>query len=260
VVGANLEEVEHPLGEYACFGDFFARGLRSGVRAIDPDPLAIVAPCDGAVGASGVIDRDELYQAKGKPYSLTELVASAELAAALDGGSYLTIYLSPRDYHRVHAPVEGELEAWHHVPGALLPVNEWFTSHVPRLFARNERVVVRLATPHGTVVLVFVAAVGVGNIALRCDDSEELAPVPPQASRSWRDAGGLALARGDALGAFHLGSTIVALFPPAGFELSLPAAGTPVRFGQGLGRIAMPASSSNAGLAGAQRGATERAT
>jgi phosphatidylserine decarboxylase len=260
VVGADLDEVEHPLGDYPSFGEFFARGLRCGARELDPDAQAVVAPCDGAVGASGAIERGRLYQAKGKQYELAELVASIELAQALEGGSFLTIYLSPRDYHRVHAPVAGTLAAWYHVPGTLFPVNEWFTSNVPRLFARNERVVTQLDTPCGPVVLVLVAAVGVGNIALRDGDAGALAPVPRNAAHTWRDAGGPSLARGDMLGAFHLGSTVVALFPPAGFELAAPPAGTPVRFGQKLGRVVTPARSSNAGLAGARRGAIERGT
>lgn len=261
VVGADLDEVEHPLREYSCFGEFFARGLRSGARRIEPDPQAVIAPCDGKVGEGGTIAGGRLYQAKGRHYSLAELVASGELAAELEGGSYVTLYLAPRDYHRVHMPVEASLTACYHVPGALFPVSEIFTSAVPRLFARNERVVARLDADGGVVVLVFVAAVGVGNVVLRSGDASSLDPLPRGGRRRWRDCSGVRLSRGEVVGAFHLGSTVIALFSPGAFELDPPPAGSPIRFGQKVGRAcATGAKTAARGIAGVAEDDTERGT
>lgn len=236
-VGADLGEAELPLADYPTFGALFARKLRPGVRTIDPDPAAVIAPCDGALAAVGPIDAGTLVQAKGRTYSLAELVVDGELAAELDGGSYATIYLAPRDYHRVHAPIAGRLVRYDYVPGALWPVNPRVAARRDRLLARNERVVMRFdAGTLGPAVVVMIGAAGVGNIRLRH------APQPGWSdSASLRGAGerrrielAADVARGDELGAFQLGSTVVVAFAPGAVELATTSARA-LRFGARLG-------------------------
>lgn len=241
-VGANLDEVELDLDGYPSFGDFFARRLRQGARDVDRAPSAIISPCDGVLAARGTADEGTLVQAKGRMYQLAELVADAALAADLTGGAYATIYLSPRDYHRVHAPGDAAIVGYDYLPGALWPVNPRVASRRDGLLARNERVVFHMnAGSLGRVALVMVGAAGVGNIRL----APELARAVPGTDDSvrWRGAGerrrveltGVSVRRGDELAAFRLGSTVVLVFEPGKAELA-GEIGEPVRFGRPLGR------------------------
>jgi phosphatidylserine decarboxylase len=235
-VGANLDEVELDLAGYASLGDFFARRLRHGARVIDPAPAAIIAPCDGVIAARGTAVAGALLQAKGRSYRLAELVAEGELAARLTGGAYATIYLSPRDYHRVHAPLDARVLGYDYLPGSLWSVNPRIAARRDGVISRNERVVFRLdAGPLGHVALVMVGAGGVGNI--------RIAPgLGGGDSAGWRSAreprrvelSGVTVARGDELGAFRLGSTVVVVFAPGRIELG-GEFGDPVRFGQRIG-------------------------
>jgi phosphatidylserine decarboxylase len=238
-VGARVDEAELPLDDYATFGDFFARGLRAGARTIAPEADAVISPCDGTVAASGTISGGRLIQAKGRDYTVRELVADSDLADRLEGGTYVTIYLSPRDYHRVHAPVDAAISGYEYVPGALLPVNRLFSRQVDRLLAKNERVVLRLAPePEGAgqMALVMVAATGVGNMRLEHVDlwSVDLRPRGRRHGQQLADAP--RVERGDELGAFHLGSTVVLLCEPGALQLESIPADTPVRFGEPIGR------------------------
>jgi phosphatidylserine decarboxylase len=237
-VGANLDEVELALGGYPSLGDFFARRLRHGAREVDSAPSAIISPCDGVLAARGTAVAGALVQAKGRTYQLAELVADAELAECLTGGPYATIYLSPRDYHRVHAPVDARIEGYDYLPGALWPVNPRFAARRDGLLVRNERVVIRMnAGALGRVALVMVGAAGVGNIRLAA------ALGAAGDSAAWRAAGeprrvelgDAEVRRGDELGAFRLGSTVVLVFEPRAVELS-GEVGDAVRFGQRIGR------------------------
>jgi phosphatidylserine decarboxylase len=236
-VGARVDEAELPLDDYPTFGDFFARGLRAGARSIAPDRDAIVSPCDGTVAASGTVTGGRLIQAKGRDYTLEELVVDPELAARLDGGTYVTVYLSPRDYHRVHAPVDGRITGYDYVPGALLPVNRLFSRQVDRLLARNERVVLRLETDAGTMALVMVAATGVGNMRLEHADLWSVDLRARGRRHGQRLAEPPRVDRGDELGAFHLGSTVVLLSEPGAMQLEPVPVETPVRFGDPIGAI-----------------------
>ncbi len=233
-VGANLEETELPLGEYSSLGEFFARRLKGGARTIDASADAIISPCDGVIAARGEAVDGALVQAKGKQYTLADLVADEVLAKNLSGGAYVTIYLSPKDYHRVHSPVDAELVSYDYIPGTLWPVNRWATERRDGLLARNERVVIRLnAGALGDVCVVMVGAAGVGNV--------RLAHAPDSASfRNLRERRliehrGLRVKKGDELGAFMLGSTVVLLFQP-GVAMLEGEVTEPVRFGERIGR------------------------
>lgn len=241
-VGANLDEVELALAEYPSLGDFFARKLKPGARTIDPAADAVISPCDGVIAARGIATEGELVQAKGRNYRLAELVADAELAARLTGGAYITIYLSPRDYHRVHTPVAAQVASFDYLPGTLWPVNPKVAARRDGLLARNERLVFRLnAGALGHVALVMVGASGVGSIRLAANlAGGDDVIVESAAWRRAREARRAELrdahvARGDELGAFRLGSTVVLVFEPGKVELE-GEVGDAVRFGQRLGR------------------------
>jgi phosphatidylserine decarboxylase len=255
-VGANLDEVELPLGGYPSFGDFFARRLRTGAREVDRSPAAIISPCDGVFAARGTAVAGALVQAKGRMYQLAELVADAGLAAVLTGGPYATIYLSPRDYHRVHAPADARVVGYDYLPGALWPVNPRVAARRDGLLARNERVVIRMHAPGlGHIALVMVGASGVGNIRLAPALSGTLSSTTPSStvpalgadSAAWRAArefrrvelAGVGVRTGDELAAFRLGSTVVLVFEPDSVEL-VGEVGQAVRFGQSIGRRSEP--------------------
>jgi len=246
-VGADVAEAELGLDHYASVGDFFARRLRTGARAVAASSDAVIAPCDGAVAAAGRIEDGTLLQAKGRSFSLAALLADEAAAAALLGGSYAVIYLSPRDYHRVHTPVDAELTAYDYLPGSRWPVSPRWSERVPGLLARNERVAMHLVTEAGPAAVVMVAAAGVGNIWLSHLHNGEAGAQNGHAggdTRRFRGDGEhrridlappAALARGDELGAFLLGSTVVLVLPP-GSRIDL-AAGDSVRFGQRIGGL-----------------------
>jgi phosphatidylserine decarboxylase len=235
-VGANLDEAELALAEYPSFGDFFARRLRDGARNVATARDAIIAPCDGVIAARGTADAGTLVQAKGRSYQLADLVADEDLAARLTGGAYMTIYLSPRDYHRVHTPVDARVMGYDYVPGALWPVNPRVAARRDRLLVRNERVVIRLNAPGiGDVAVVMVGASGVGNITVTHGFGS--ASVRATGERHRIELDGVSVARGDELGAFRLGSTVVLVFPPATVELAEACqVGQTLRFGEAIGR------------------------
>jgi phosphatidylserine decarboxylase len=210
--GVNMAEAANPdITSYSTFNEFFTRPLRDGAR-----PLAaadFVCPVDGAISQFGAIEKDQIFQAKGHRYTTTALVGGdAALAREFQDGSFATLYLSPKDYHRIHMPCEGVLKRMIYVPGDLFSVNPTTARGVPGLFARNERVVCVFDSPFGQFVLVLVGATIVGSMATVWHGVVN----PPQlaAFREWHyDEQKIELARGAEMGRFLLGSTVVLLFP-----------------------------------------------
>ena len=208
----NMGEAANPdITSYASFNDFFTRALKPGAR-----PLAaadLICPVDGAISQFGPIAKDQIFQAKGHTYSTTALVGGdAEAAARFDNGHFATLYLSPRDYHRIHMPCAGELTRMVHVPGDLFSVNPTTARGVPGLFARNERVVCFFESAQGPFVLVLVGATIVGSMATVWHGQVN----PPRTGtlRQWDYAKGqVSLQQGEEMGRFLLGSTVVMLFP-----------------------------------------------
>ena len=237
--GVNMAEAAEPdISAYPSFNAFFTRALRPDVR-----PLAaadFVCPVDGAISQLGVIDGDRIFQAKGHNYTCAALLAGDSAAAAeFQGGSFATIYLSPRDYHRIHMPCDGTLQRMVYVPGDLFSVNPTTARGVPGLFARNERVVCHFATPHGPMALVLVGATIVGSMATVWHG---LINPPRRLQVTTWDYGSVDtpapfLRQGAEMGRFLLGSTVVLLWPPGAMEFN-PAWGatSPVRMGQELGQ------------------------
>ncbi len=208
----NMQEAANPdVASYASFNEFFTRPLREGARPLaDAD---FVCPVDGAISQLGAIENDSIFQAKGHSYTTTALVGGdAELGARYDNGSFATLYLSPRDYHRIHMPCAGRLRRMIHVPGDLFSVNPTTARGVPGLFARNERVVCVFDSDFGSFVLTLVGATIVGSMATVWHGVVN--PPRPGAVREWHyDGQEVILQKGQEMGRFLLGSTVVMLFP-----------------------------------------------
>ena len=238
--GIDLSEADKPLREYGSLHDFFVRRLKLGARPCDPDPKVIGAPADGRVVEVGLATAGKVMNAKGDGSSLADLLADPEVARVLEQGPYQIIYLSPGDYHRVHLPVSGNIVGWHHVPGRLLSVNDANLRRESGLFARNERLVTLIdGDTAGLCACVMVAAFGVGNITVSYDAEVEThrRRASDGAVRSKRFESPPRAERGDELGIFHLGSTVITVFAPGRVDLLPLCVGTPVRVGQTIGRV-----------------------
>lgn len=217
--GVDMSEAADPdITSYLTFNEFFTRALKPGARPIAQADL--VCPVDGAISQFGPIEHDQILQAKGHRYTTTALVGGdAALAAQFDHGHFATLYLSPRDYHRIHMPCNGRLRRMIHVPGDLFSVNPTTARGVPGLFARNERVVCVFDGPRGPFVLVLVGATIVGSMATVWHGVVN----PPRVKevREWRyDEPPLQFKQGEEMGRFLLGSTVVMLFPQSGLQFN----------------------------------------
>lgn len=237
----NLDEVRKSAPDgFTSFNDFFTRELEHGSRPIDSSDLSIVSPADGIISAAGSIKKNAVLQAKGIDYSLEELLATdLDEAQRYYDGSFATIYLAPFNYHRVHAPLAGELVAARFVPGSLFSVNPTTVSFLRGLFTRNERLICHFRTAAGPMVLIFVGALNVGSITtpwtgeIRPRKGNMVENIDLQSSSQAKTVN-----KGDLLGWFNMGSTIILLLPPgvcdwrSGLE-----SGEALRMGEALGRI-----------------------
>ncbi|MDE2235544.1 MAG: phosphatidylserine decarboxylase [Gammaproteobacteria bacterium] len=223
---------------YPCFNAFFTRALHPDARPLTTDARGIACPVDGCISQIGVIDRDNILQAKGRTYSVVELLAGdAALAGNFIDGVFATLYLSPRDYHRIHMPLAGGLRNMLYVPGRLFSVNPPTTRVVPRLFARNERVAAVFDTDAGCMAVVLVGALNVGSIETVW--AGEITPSRVTALRNCEyQRGAVDLKKGAELGRFNMGSTVILLFEPHRIRWqSRLAAGMHVRMGESMGTM-----------------------
>jgi phosphatidylserine decarboxylase len=252
------DAIETEPRRYPSFNAFFTRSLRPQARPGDPDPRRVVSPCDGTLSLAGTVQADQLLQAKGHRFSLEALLGEDALwAGRLHGGLYATLYLAPFNYHRVHMPLAGRLQAAWHIPGRLFSVNSASVARVPQLFARNERIVCAFEGEYGPFVVVLVGALFVGSMSTVWHGevtpwrARSGAPQPCGASDvprgvhrlEPRSDAPLWQARGAELGLFNMGSTVLLLLPPglARWDPGLKA-GAAVAVGQGLGSVIAPAS------------------
>ena len=228
IYGVNLAEAARShRSDYSSFNDFFTRELKPGVRPFPAGERVIACPADGTVSQSGRIAANRLLQAKGIGYSLGSL--AGDLGEGFDGGSFVTVYLAPRNYHRVHTPCAGLLTAARAVPGALFSVNAGTEGSVTDLFCRNERLVCRLQTDGGDLLVVLVGALLVGSIATPWPG-----PVSPYRTLETRQPNA-SLARGAELGRFLLGSTVILCAPPDTARFKQLPAGQSVQVGEEIG-------------------------
>ncbi len=236
--GIDVEEGEHGPGEYTSLNAFFTRNLRSGARSIDTDDdRVMVSPVDGKLGAFGKITDETLVQAKGREYRLVDLVDSGEEAEKFKDGHFATIYLSPRDYHKIHSPSPGRVDKVSYIPGYLFPVNPFAVENIDELFAVNERLISYLETPAtGRVAVIKVGATCVGRIGLSFD--EFLSNTRFRRRQEFAPKEAVELAHGDEIGVFNLGSTVILLIskPEFTFDGALES-GQMLRLGQVIGEV-----------------------
>lgn len=225
---------------YQHFNAFFTRKLKPNARREDADPTALISPADGRISQAGRIVEGRIFQAKGQSYSAAELLGDEAAAVPYRDGDFVTIYLSPRDYHRVHMPLGGTLRETVHVPGRIFSVAPFAVEAIPRLFARNERLVCHFDSPHGPFVAVMVGAVLVSSVATVWDGLV----IPPYAAQIQRKsfAGeAITLARFAEMARFNMGSTVILLLPRGLIELDELKPQQTVKLGQRLGRRPLPA-------------------
>ena len=232
----DMGEAARPVEAYSSFNDFFTRELKPGARPLADASDYVLSPADGAISQIGRITEGRIFQAKGREFTTTQLLGGdPEVAERFEGGTFATIYLSPKDYHRVHMPAAGELLGTVYVPGDLFSVNQVTAENVDDLFARNERLACLFDGPHGTFASVMVGAMIVAGIETVWGGREQAHASHPR-HRSFADDEHV-FAAGDEMGRFFLGSTVVLLFEPGKVEwLPDRVAGSSVRMGQALGR------------------------
>lgn len=229
------EAVSQNFDDYPHFNAFFTRQLKSEVRPIDSNNDSIIAPVDGVISQLGTIKQGRIFQAKDHQYSVKELLAT-EIDSDYRDGQFISIYLSPKDYHRMHAPLDCTLKSMRHVPGRLFSVAEWTVQQIPRLFARNERIINHLSTTLGSVAYVYVGAIfvssmeTVSNGVITPPYANQVTDIKPQGKSNY--------VKGDEMGQFNMGSTIVLLFPPNSIEFDTELkAGSAVKLGQSIATI-----------------------
>lgn len=232
------EALQEDPTAFSSFNDFFTRELKPDAREILADPSQLVSPADGAISELGELQHGQLMQAKGINYSLTRLLGGdLEKAQPFMGGSFATIYLSPRDYHRVHMPIQGRLLETIYIPGKLFSVNQATADNVPGLFARNERLVCFFETPAGPMALILVGAMIVAGIETVWDG--QVAPPARQVTlRDFNNPQPVVLEKGQEMGRFKLGSTAIVVFGPDAVEWREDLQnGTPVKLGEALAKL-----------------------
>jgi phosphatidylserine decarboxylase len=232
----DMADAARGIGQFASFNDFFTRELRDGARPLADAEEFILSPADGAVSQLGTITGGRIFQAKGRDFTATEVLGQgAEVAARFEGGAFITIYLSPRDYHRVHMPASGALQSTAYVPGDLFSVNAQTAEGVDRLFARNERLACLFDGPDGAFASVMVGALIVAGIDTVWP--HRFAGHAGAVVHEDHAADARHLSAGEEMGRFYLGSTVVLLFEPEQVAwLDSLKAGDPVRMGEAIGR------------------------
>jgi phosphatidylserine decarboxylase len=238
IYGVNMSEAkEQDINNFASFNHFFTRELKAGVRPITSVANAIACPADGAVSQAGLIKQGEIFQAKGKSFSAVDLLGgNAETAKPFENGSFTTIYLSPKDYHRLHMPIKGTLTEMIHIPGRLFSVNGATANSVPGLFARNERVACLFDTELGPMALILVGAIFVSSVETTWHGV--VTPPSIESVRSWQyQENAPVIEKGEEMGRFNMGSTIIVLFgeDKVNWEPEF-AAGKKVQLGEMIGR------------------------
>jgi len=233
----DLSEAEFEIVKsYPDFSSFFTRALKPDARPVDPDPAVLISPVDGCISALGPVRNGTLIQAKGRLYTVAELLGGSKAAALFAKGSFCTLYLAPHNYHRIHMPASGRLREWGYVPGRLFSVSTRAVRTIPRLFARNERVFAIFETDYGPLAVVMVGALFVGSIETAWNG--RVTPPHNHEAGSYSPMNPVVLMRGREMGRFNMGSTVILLTPP-GMVAWRPqlAQNKEVRMGRALGNL-----------------------
>ena len=231
----NLDEAEKPLEDYPTIGALFTRALKPNTHTLDQSPNIAISPADGHVLNSGRLNEGRLIQCKGRDFHVADLLANPEEVELFKEGSWCTVYLSPRDYHRVHHPIEGTIDKAHYLTGKLWPVNQAAVSHVKNLFCVNERVVTYVNSPLGRVATIMVGATSVGHISMAYDEEIVANKGNPRCLKEYPQ--GIEIGRSAELGTFHLGSTAIVLFANPEVQLTDLSDGQAIRIGEAIAHL-----------------------
>jgi phosphatidylserine decarboxylase len=234
--GVNLSEAEIPEEGFKNLNKFFTRKLKSGARKIDEDRRSVVATTDSRVDQFGDIDNDSILQAKGVDYSLRELIPSIEAEKFIDG-RFITLYLSPGDYHRIHSPVSGRITGFFNISGKLYTVQEYMVKGLKGLFAVNERLITYIRSDHGAVAVCKIGAINVGKISLSYDHSVTNKFFRSKNEHNYTEDKMPVVKKGDEIGVFNLGSTVIILFEKGMIEFSDLKYGQKVKIGEKIGTL-----------------------
>lgn len=227
----KTDEILYPAGGFRSFDEFFTRSLIEGARKIDSDSRAVVSPVDGLISAFGKINDITILQAKGMDYSLKDLVPSGTHSEFIDG-DFITLYLSPGDYHNIHAPVSGRVAGYFNIPGKLYTVQEFMVNGLRGLYSLNERVISYIENDHGLSAVCKIGAMNVGRITLTYADVVTNKFFRTRKEIFYNDDTGPRIGKGEKIGSFHLGSTVVLLFPKDAIEFADIKAGGKIRLGE----------------------------
>ena len=239
IYNINAQEARLELKDYPSLNEFFTRALKNGVRIVEPDAKLVVSPVDGTLLNSGDLDKGTVVQTKGIESKLQDLLGSNTYYDRFLGGKYATIYLAPKDYHRIHSPCTGVIQGYYYQPGKLFPVNEIAVETINKLFSRNERLITYIETQYGLVAMVKVGATGVGKIRVTYDENLST-------NRWFRISkehfyeDGKNIAKGDEIGRFEMGSTVMLLFEKNSVDLLDIEEKQKLFFGQPIGTFRKP--------------------
>ena len=231
----DMNEAENALEDFPTIGSLFTRALKAGTHNIDQSPLTAVSPADGHVLNAGRLHEGKLIQCKGHDFDIQDLLIDPEMANRYKNGSWCTVYLSPRDYHRVHHPIEGNITRADYVNGALWPVNQAAVQNVKKLFCVNERVITYVDSPLGEVATIMVGATSVGHITMAFDSEIVANKGHKSQNKSYEQS--IEIQRAEELGTFHLGSTAIVLFANPKVELAELKDGQAIRIGEVIAKL-----------------------
>lgn len=238
--GVNVSEMEIPEKGFTTFDQFFTRRLKPGARLVDSDPAAVVSPVDGRIDQFGKITDMQIIQAKGIDFRLCDLIPEP-YSRMFENGLFLTVYLSPGDYHRIHSPVDGFIECGIHIPGKLFPVSECMVNGIKGLFTKNERIITLIRMKSGICAVCKIGAMNVGRISVEYSDlTANTSAFRKSKTLSFPSNEALRLKKGDHLATFHIGSTVILLFSQKSARLGNLYCGQKVRVGENIGMIPKP--------------------
>ena len=235
IYGADMRESKKSIPEFGTFNEFFTRELKPGVRKIDSSKNAIISPVDGTITEFGRIEKNILIQAKGKTYSLESLLENHELSKKFGNGSFITIYLAPENYHRIHAPVSGKISGYCYIPGSLFPVSNFSLRAIYGLFSRNERLITYIEHKKQMLAVVKIGACLVGKIRANYENISFDSSQKTKSEKKY--VGKIPVKKGEEIGRFEIGSTVILLFEKSAVEFEGISRGMKIKMGEKIGVV-----------------------
>jgi phosphatidylserine decarboxylase len=233
--GVEMSESKKDVYDFSTFNEFFTRELKSGLRKTDATKKSVISPVDGRITEFGAIEKNTLIQAKGKTYTLESFLESAEYAKKFENGSFITIYLAPKNYHRIHAPISGKITGYQYIPGSLFCVSKMSSEVIDNLFSKNERLITYMESQKGIIAIAKVGACIVGKIRASYESAAFDTSSNMKLKKTYSKK--IPVKKGDEIGWFEIGSTVVLLFEKGAISFEELARGTEIKMGQKIGML-----------------------